>query len=302
MATSNTTTKKEKKPKTGLALEIDNIITSEQQKFQEANDAMLEEQKKAQQKEVDYLQKDLVTKAQELYGQDYTLSMKNGDDLPNFSEEVNKMINKQIDDIVLDRVKSIQKKWDQSNLNSMMQTANAYYKKILDSEKMMTQWRDDYTKAITKSLGNSIENKFNSLDKKLGKYGRLILPASLLGKNLSNFITGTMAGIINAVINSKTIANVSNALIGTVNRIKNSIKDKVTSTFKSQIDYYKKTKQLVEQKMADLKKLKDQYIAKAQAYVTKLQNAIMDQVKKLEDAAINEISKVIKLSLSPLGV
>ena len=291
-----------KKTKKGIAVDIENVIKTENAKFQEENMKLFEETKKAQQKEIDYLQQDLVKKAQEAYGQDFVLDMRTAYDAPNFTIEINKIIDKQIDTLVLSKVREARKKYNDSSLNSAIQTANAYYKKILNSEKLLTDMRNDYTKAITKSVGNSIENKFNKLDKKLGKYGRLILPASMLGKNISNFVTGTIAGIIEAIVSNQAIAKVSSDIINTVNRLKKSAMDQVTKTFKNQIDYGKKLKKAVEDQIARYKKLKDHYIAQAQAYVTKLQNAILDQVMKWENAAINEISKFITLNVSSLGV
>ena len=159
--------------------------------------------------------------------------------------------------------------------------------------------RDDYTKALNKSISNKITSAFDKLAIG-GKWGQLILPTSLIGKQVANVITSSVQLLINSVAGNKVIANVSKDIVDTVNRLKKAATDQFKNAFSSQIDYAKKLKKAIVDKIEMYNKLKEKYIAKMQAYVNKLQQAITDQIKRIEQAMINEITKFIQLNVSKM--
>ena len=212
---------------------------------------------------------------------------------------VNQLIDNQIDSMVKDQVKKARAAYNDSSINRAMETAEAYYKKALNSEKLLSEMRDDYTKALNKSISNKITSAFDKLAIG-GKWGQLILPTSLIGKQVANVITSSVQLLINSVAGHKVIANVSKDIVDTVNRLKKAATDQFKNAFSNQIDYAKKLKKAIVDKIEMYNKLKEKYIAKMQAYVNKLQQAITDQIKRIEQAMINEITKFIQLNVSKM--
>ena len=212
---------------------------------------------------------------------------------------VNQLIDNQIDSMVKDQVKKARAAYNDSSINCAMETAEAYYKKALNSEKLLSEMRDDYTKALNKSISNKITSAFDKLAIG-GKWGQLILPTSLIGKQVANVITSSVQLLINSVAGNKVIANVSKDIVDTVNRLKKAATDQFKNAFSSQINYAKKLKKAIVDKIEMYNKLKEKYIAKMQAYVNKLQQAITDQIKRIEQAMINKITKFIQLNVSKM--
>ena len=217
----------------------------------------------------------------------------------NIGKIVDKLVNDQIDSLVKEQVKKARDIYNDSSIANALDTAQAYYKKALNSEKLLSEMRDDYTNALNKSISNKITSAFDKLAFG-GKWGQLILPTSLIGKQVSNVITSSVQLLINSVVSNKFIANVSKDIVDTVNRLKNAAKDQFKKAFSSQIDYAKKLKKAIVDKIEVYNKLKDKYIAKMQAYVDKLQKAITDQILKIEQAMISEITKFIQLNVSKM--
>lgn len=218
----------------------------------------------------------------------------------NVNKIVTELIDNQVDSIVKDQVKKARSVYNDSSISTAINTAEAYYSKILNSEKLMSDMRDDYTNAINKQISKKIIGVFDNLNIG-GKWGQKILPASLIGKQISNVVTASIQTLINSVASNKAIAKVSKDIVDTVNRLKKAAAEKIKDTFTSQIAYAKKLKKAIEDKIDLFNKKKDEYIKKMQAYVDKLQTAITEQIAKIEQAMINEISKFIQLNVSKLA-
>lgn len=65
---------------------------------------------------------------------------------------VNDLLDKSIEDIVDEQVRKARNVYDDSSINFALSTAEAYYTKILNSQIIMTDMRDDYTKVLQKKL------------------------------------------------------------------------------------------------------------------------------------------------------
>ncbi len=213
---------------------------------------------------------------------------------------VDNLIEKQIDETVKDKVKEARQAYNTSSLGNAVATAEAYYGKILNSEKLLSDMRNDYTKDLNKTITAAINQKLSNINIG-GKWGKKLLAQSKIVSSLTKFVTRETAAIINSVISNKAIATVSKDIINTINRLKTSTMNQLNKTFKDQIAYAKKLKKAVEDKIKLFNKEKEKYIKKMQAYVDKLKKAVTEQVKKIEQAAINEISKYVKINAGSLG-
>lgn len=213
---------------------------------------------------------------------------------------VNDLIEKQIDEAVKEQVKKARQSYNTSSLGNAVATAEAYYGKILNSEKLLTDMRTDYTTSLNKAITADINKRLSSINIG-GKWGKKLLAQSKIATSVTKFVTDETAKIINSVISSKAIATVSKDIVDTVNRLKTATMNQINTTFKSQIDYAKKLKKAAEDKIQAFNEAKQKYIQKMQAYVDKLKSAVMDQVKKIEQAAINEISKYIKINAGSIA-
>lgn len=216
---------------------------------------------------------------------------------------VNDLIDKSVDDIVTDELRKIRfNTFVDSSLGDALGTAEIYYKKILNSQHIMTSMRNNYTSALTKNINNVINDKLNDLTGALGgKYARKILARSKLASVLTNVVNTQVSGVINAIINDKMIADVSNDIITTVNKLKSSAEQQIQTTFKNEIAYYKKIEKSVQDQIQKFEQQKQIYQQKLQAEVQRLKDAINAEIKKVEKAIVNEISKVIKIDAGSFG-
>lgn len=208
---------------------------------------------------------------------------------------VTNLIDKEIDKMVKEEVQKAKRTYTSSDISKSINLAEAYYKKILNSEKLLSDMRTDYVTDLNKTINSNIIERFSKINIG-GKWGQKLLGNSKIATSVANFVTKETASIIEAIISNKTITNVSQNIVNTVTRIRNASAKKLKVALKDQIAYTQKIKKAVEDQIQKFNKLKQQYIKKMQAYVDKLKSAILDQVKKLQKIVIDEISKVVKIN------
>jgi hypothetical protein len=240
------------------------------------------------------IKNEVVKETEKIFDISLTKDILGGIGFPDIALAVNDLIDKSVDDIVMDEIKKIKYNlFVDSSLGEAISTADLYYKKILNSNHIMTKMRNDYTSSLTKNINNTINDKLNSLTS--NKYARKILAKSKLGSTLTNMINTQVAGIINSIVSDKVIANVSNDIVTTITKLKSNAKAQLQTTFKNEIAYYKKIEKSVQDQIKKFEEQKQIYQQKLQAEVQRLKDAINAEIKKVEKAIVNEISKVINL-------
>lgn len=209
---------------------------------------------------------------------------------------VNDLLDKSIEDIVDEQVRKARNVYDDSSINFALSTAEAYYTKILNSQIIMTDMRDDYTKVLQKKATGLVNDKISDLQEKMGgKWAGKLLGKTKIASTIDNVINTEIANCVNAIINDKMIADVSADIINTVNKVYESSQKQLETQFKDEIAYYQKIEKAIQDKVELFEKEKQKYEQKMAEEVARLQNAINDQIKKIENAVISEISKVIKI-------
>lgn len=209
---------------------------------------------------------------------------------------VNDLLDDSIEDIVAEQIKKARNVYNDSSINFALSTAEAYYTKILNSQVIMTQMRNDYTKVLQKKASGLVNDKLYDLQEKMGeKWAGKLLGKTKIASTIDNVINTEISNCINAIINDKMIADVSSDIINTVNRIYESSQSQLENQFKNEIAYYQKIEKSIKDKVELFEKEKKKYEQKMAEEVARLQKAIADQIKKIEDIVISEISKVIKI-------
>ncbi len=215
---------------------------------------------------------------------------------------VNDLVDKSIEEMVADEVRKARTKFDTSDIGSALNTAESYYRQILNSDFIMKNIRDDWTKSLTKSINTKINSQLYQLQKSIGgDIGRKLLAKSKISSILTKAISTEVTSAINAIVSNKAIATVSQDIINTVTTMQKKMQDQINTQFKNEIAYYKKIEKAVQDKIDLFNKEKAKYEERLKNEVTKLQNAINAEVKKIEQAVVNEISKVVKIDSGSLG-
>lgn len=245
--------------------------------------------------------KDTIQQATERYREDQTIT-----DIPQLMHSdfvetdyaflVNDLVNKSIDEVVEEKIREARILYNESDIASAITTADAYYNKILNSQRIMTSLRNDFSKVLQQKSADMINDKMLSLQNKVGhKWFTKILKESKITRILIEAVDNSIADMVGMIISDKMIANVSNDLITSVNKLIKKSKDKFKDVFKDEIAYYKKAKKAVEDKIELYKQKKKEYQIKLQKGVERLRSFVNDQIKKAQDAIISEVSKFVKI-------
>lgn len=216
---------------------------------------------------------------------------------------INDLMNDSIDELVEDELDKARQNFNVSDAGQALATAESYYKKIFDSEKIMTGMRDDFSDNLSKKINSVVNDRLFDLQNSLGgEWGRKLLGKSKLASTITNAINKEVSTVVNAIISDKMIAGVSEDIINMVTRTQNTIKDQITTQLNDEIEYAKELRKTVEDKIQLFQEQKKIYQEKLEQQVQKLQNAINDAIKKVEQIIISEISKVIKIDAGSLNL
>lgn len=216
---------------------------------------------------------------------------------------INDLMNDSIDELVEDELDKARQNFNVSDAGQALATAESYYKKIFDSEKIMTGMRDDFSDNLSKKINSVVNDRLFDLQNSLGgEWGRKLLGKSKLASTITNAINKEVSTVVNAIISDKMIAGVSEDIINMVTRTQNTIKDQITTQLNDEIEYAKELRKTVEDKIQLFQEQKKIYQKKLEQQVQKLQNAINDAIKKVEQIIISEISKVIKIDAGSLNL
>lgn len=216
---------------------------------------------------------------------------------------VNDLVEGSIDEIVADEIDKARQNFNLSSSGQMLATAESYYKSVLNSQVIMTEMRNDYTDHLSSSINSMINDRLYSLQDKLGgEWARKLLGTSKIASTISSAVNREVANIVNAIISDKVIAGVSQDIVDTVIRIQNSARDQIETALADEIEYATELKKTVEDKIQVFQEQKQIYEEKLAAQVEKLQEAINEAIRQVEQVIISEISKVIKIDASSLNL
>jgi hypothetical protein len=216
---------------------------------------------------------------------------------------VNDLVEDSIDEIVADEIDKARQNFNLSSSGQMLATAESYYKSVLNSQVIMTEMRDDYTDHLSSSINSMINDRLYSLQDKLGgEWARKLLGTSKIASTISSAVNREVANVVNAIISDKVIAGVSQDIVDTVTRIQNSARDQIETALADEIEYATELKKTVEDKIQVFQEQKQIYEEKLAAQVEKLQEAINEAIRQVEQVIISEISKVIKIDASSLNL
>lgn len=216
---------------------------------------------------------------------------------------VNDLVEGSIDEIVADEIDKARQNFNLSSSGQMLATAESYYKSVLNSQVIMTEMRNDYTDHLSSSINSMINDRLYSLQDKLGgEWARKLLGTSKIASTISSAVNREVANVVNAIISDKVIAGVSQDIVDTVTRIQNSARDQIETALADEIEYATELKKTVEDKIQVFQEQKQIYEEKLAAQVEKLQEAINEAIRQVEQVIISEISKVIKIDASSLNL
>ena len=216
---------------------------------------------------------------------------------------VNDLVEGSIVEIVADEIDKARQNFNLSSSGQMLATAESYYKSVLNSQVIMTEMRNDYTDHLSSSINSMINDRLYSLQDKLGgEWARKLLGTSKIASTISSAVNREVANIVNAIISDKVIAGVSQDIVDTVIRIQNSARDQIETALADEIEYATELKKTVEDKIQVFQEQKQIYEEKLAAQVEKLQEAINEAIRQVEQVIISEISKVIKIDASSLNL
>lgn len=216
---------------------------------------------------------------------------------------VNDLVEDSIDEIVADEIDKARQNFNLSSSGQMLATAESYYKSVLNSQVIMTEMRNDYTDHLSSSINSMINDRLYSLQDKLGgEWARKLLGTSKIASTISSAVNREVANVVNAIISDKVIAGVSQDIVDTVTRIQNSAKDQIETALADEIEYATELKKTVEDKIQVFQEQKQIYEEKLAAQVERLQEAINEAIRQVEQVIISEISKVIKIDASSLNL
>ena len=216
---------------------------------------------------------------------------------------VNDLVEDFIDEIVADEIDKARQNFNLSSSGQMLATAESYYKSVLNSQVIMTEMRNNYTDHLSSSINSMINDRLYSLQDKLGgEWARKLLGTSKIASTISSAVNREVANVVNAIISDKVIAGVSQDIVDTVTRIQNSARDQIETALADEIEYATELKKTVEDKIQVFQEQKQIYEEKLAAQVEKLQEAINEAIRQVEQVIISEISKVIKIDASSLNL
>lgn len=279
-------------------------ITESKEKLKDkTNEKLTEVAEDAKSKATDTVEKassDLQNKVSDI---DIVQEIKNQFSGSDLAFLVNDLMEDSIDEIVEEEIDKARQNFNVSDTGQLLATAEAYYKNILNSQVIMTEMRDDYTDHLSSSVTSVINDKLYDLQDKLGgEWARKLLGKSKLASTISAAVNRSISNVVNAVISDKVIAGVSSEIVDTITRIQSSAKSQIENMVAGSADEVVKLKKTVQDKIQLFQEQKAIYEEKLQQQVERLQQAINDAIKQVEQIIINEISKVIKIDAGSLNL
>lgn len=210
------------------------------------------------------------------------------------------MMKRSVDQILNDEIKKGKIKLKTSELGTTYATAKAYYKKLYDGDKILMDLRNKTEKNISKSINQKFNNTLKNWQDKLPEWQKNILIRSKLASSLQNYVSSLTTNCINAVFGDSVIKNWNDTLVKNLNKIKDTLKTQFNKTFKGGIEYYKKLRQAIADKIKLYTEMKQKFEKHITSIINEYKNRITKAVSEFTTKLVNSITSSIKTAIGSI--
>ena len=212
----------------------------------------------------------------------------------------NMMMKKSVDQILNEEIKKGKIKLQTSELGTTYATAKAYYKKLYDGDKILTDLRNKTEKNISKSINQKFNDTLKNWQDKLPEWQKNILIRSKLASSLQNYVSTLTKNCINNIFGDSVIKNWNDALVKNLNKIKDTLKTKFNETFKGGIEYYKKLRKAIADKIKLYTEMKQKFEQHITSIINEYKNKIAKAVSEFTTKLVNSITSSIKTAIGSI--
>lgn len=211
---------------------------------------------------------------------------------------VDMTMKKSIDSMLQDEIKKGKLSLQTSKLGTTYATARAYYKKLYDGDIIMTDLRNKAEKNISNAINKSINDKLFSWQNKLPSWSKNILAASKLTSSLQKFVRLETKNCIEAIFGDSVIKNWNSTLVKNLNKIKGTIQDQFQKTFKGGIEYYKKLRQAIADKIKVYQEMKQRFEKHIASVINDFKQKIVGAIQDFTKELVSSIGDSVKTAVA----
>ena len=212
------------------------------------------------------------------------------------SDSVSKLIDNSMQSLVEERLDIVNKKLKKTEIGGIYEKATNIYNQIYKSDVLLMDMKSKYTKSLQGKLSGSVSNSINKFTS--NKWVGMFIDGSKLSADITSSINTMVAETINAICSNQLIVDTTREIKDTVTALKKSATSYLETQFKDQIDYGKKLKSAVKDKIALYEAKKAEYLQKITSYITDLRNKISNYLTKLTTAITAKLTEAVRSLVS----
>ena len=207
---------------------------------------------------------------------------------------VDMTMKKSVDEMLQDQIKKGKLSLKTSQLGTTYATARAYYKKLYDGDKIMMDLRNKTEKNISNTINKALNDKLASWQNKLPSWQKRLLANTKLASSLRKYINVQTEKCIQGIFGDSVIKSWNSKLISNLNTIKDKIKNQIQVSFKGGIEYYKKLRQAIADKIKVYQEMKTRFEKHISSIINDYKSKISAAVKQFTEHLVSSVGSSLK--------
>lgn len=208
---------------------------------------------------------------------------------------VDDVLGKTVDQMIQEQIKKGKLSLQTSKLGTTYATARAYYKKLYDGSIIMTQLRNKTEENISKSITQRINDKVARWQNGLPTWQKQILAQSKLMSSLTAMVNQETKKCIESIFSDSVIKNTNEALINNLKKTKKWVNDQLVKSIGPQIEYFKKLRSAIQDKIKLYTELKDKFQKRIMTMINQFKEKLTTMLKDFTTKLVDSIKGSIKL-------
>lgn len=208
------------------------------------------------------------------------------------SKSVSKLIDNSLQNLVEERLDLVNKRLKKTDIGKTYEKAQDIYKKIYESDVLLIDMKEKYTKSLSNKLSGSVSNSIKKFTS--NKWVSLFVDGSQLSNDVTNSINSMVATTIDQICSNQLIVDTTRQIKDTVTTLKKSATNYLNTQLKNEIAYGKKLKSAIKDRIQLYEAKKAEYLKKVTTYINELRQKISSYLSKVTSMVTEALTSAVK--------
>ena len=208
------------------------------------------------------------------------------------SDSVSKLIDTSLQSLVEERLELANKKLSDMDIGETYQKAQDIYEKIYESDVLLVDMKEKYTKSLSEKISGSVSSSINRFAS--NKWVSSFVDGSKLSNDVAGSINTMVATTIEQICSNQLIMDTSRQIKDTVITLKRSATDYLNTKFKNEMDYGRKLKSAIKNRIKLYEAEKAEYLKKVTTYINDLRQKINSYLSKVTTMVTEALTSAVK--------